>query len=184
MKFCSDCGGTLSFRVPADDDRQRYVCDSCEAVHYINPRMVVGILPTWEGKVLLCKRAIEPRHGFWTLPAGFLENGETSEQGARRETWEEARAQVKDTSLYCVFDLPHISQIYLFYRAELAEASFAAGPESLDVALFEQDEIPWDRLAFPVMGRVLKHYFADRALECYPVRHVEMLFNRFRETRK
>jgi ADP-ribose pyrophosphatase YjhB (NUDIX family) len=184
MRFCSDCGGRLSFRIPEDDDRERFICDACETIHYINPRMVVGILPTWQDKVLLCQRAIEPRHGFWTLPAGFLENGESSEQGARRETWEEARATVQETSLYCLFDLPHISQIYLFYRAELADENFAPGPESLDVKLVRQDEIEWDKLAFPVMGRVLKHYFADREKGRYPVRHIEMLFNRHRKTRK
>lgn len=183
MKYCSDCGATLSFKIPPDDDRPRFVCDDCDTVHYINPRVIVGILPTYEGKVLMCKRAIEPRHGFWTLPAGFLENGESSEQGARRETWEEARATVGETTLYSIFDLPHISQIYMFYRAELLTPSFEAGPESLDVKLCDENEVDWDNLAFPVINRALKHYFLDRANEKYPVRRIEMLFNRHRKTR-
>lgn len=164
MKFCSICGTSVSWVVPADDNRERHVCDnsSCKTVHYQNPKVITGCLPTWGDKVLLCKRAIEPRHGYWTLPAGFLENGETTEEGAFRESWEEAKASLQSASLYTLFDLPYINQIYFFYRAELADQNFGAGEESLDVRLFSEDEIPWAELAFPVVEDTLKYYFEDR----------------------
>lgn len=164
MKFCSICGTSVSWVVPADDNRERHVCDnsSCKTVHYQNPKVITGCLPTWGDKVLLCKRAIEPRHGYWTLPAGFLENGETTEEGAFRESWEEAKASLQSASLYTLFDLPYINQIYFFYRAELADQNFSAGEESLDVRLFSEDEIPWAELAFPVVEDTLKYYFEDR----------------------
>jgi len=174
MKFCSDCGSSVSFRVPPDDDRERHVCDSCGIVHYQNPRVVVGCLPMAGDKVLLCRRAIHPRKGYWTLPAGFLENGETSLQGAMRETWEEARARVANASLYTVYDLPHISQLYLFYRADLLDDGYAAGPESLEVGLFTEKDIPWNELAFPVVVDTLRRYFGDRSSSRFPV-HCEVI---------
>ena len=161
MRFCSACGAEVSLRIPPADDRERHVCGSCETVHYQNPKIVVGCLPVWEDRVLLCRRAIAPRLGFWTLPAGFMENSETTLEGARRETWEEARARTEDETLYTLFDLPHISQVYMFFRAQLIGPAFASGPESSEVALFTEAEIPWSELAFPVVSATLEHYFAD-----------------------
>lgn len=178
MKFCSDCGKTVSSKVPAGDNRERFVCDGCEVVHYVNPRVVAGCLPVFENQVLLCQRAIAPRAGYWTLPAGFLENGETIVAGATRETLEEANAEVSNLDLYTVFSLPHISQIYLFYRAELAVPEFSPGFESTEVALFHEQDIPWDELAFPVIRETLEHYFADRDIGIYPVRTQDVIVNR------
>lgn len=171
MKFCSQCGGLVTQRVPEGDNRLRFVCAQCQLIHYQNPRIVAGCLPVWGDQVLLCRRAIEPRRGYWTLPAGFMENGETMAQAAVRETLEEACARVKDLSLYTLFDLPHISQVYLFFRAELVDLDFAAGAESLEVRLFHESDIPWSELAFPTVGRTLECFFADRLQHTYPVRH-------------
>lgn len=146
------------------------MCEHCDTVHYQNPRVVTGCLVTWEDQVLLCKRDIDPRRGYWTLPAGFLENGETAEAGALRETWEEARAEVALEDLYTLFSLPHISQIYMFYRGRLKEPSFAAGEESQAVALFREPDIPWDELAFPVVRETLEHYFRDRRERSFRIR--------------
>lgn len=170
MRYCSDCGAEVALRIPPADDRERFVCTACETIHYQNPRIVVGCLPIWEERVLLCRRAIAPRHGFWTLPAGFMENAETTLEGARRETWEEARAPIGNAELYTVFDLPHINQVYMFYRASLPRAEFAPGPESLEVGLFAEAEIPWAELAFPVVSATLEHFFEDRRRGVYPVR--------------
>jgi ADP-ribose pyrophosphatase YjhB (NUDIX family) len=170
MKYCSDCGQTVSKKIPEGDSQPRYVCDDCDTIHYQNPRIIVGTIPIIGEKVLLCRRAIEPRKGFWTLPAGFMENGETTLQGALRESWEEARANLANESLYRLFDLPYINQVYIFYRADLVDHSFSAGPESLDVALFTEDEIPWDEIAFPVVTDTLKELFEDRKTGVYPVR--------------
>ena len=162
MKFCSDCAGEIQFETPQDDNRKRAVCRQCGTIHYSNPKVIAGCLPVWQDKVLLCKRAIEPRKGYWTLPAGFLENNESIEDGAHRETWEEAEAKVTGSELYTVFSLPHISQIYVFYKGELIDGQYGVGSESLESALFCESEIPWDNLAFPVITDTLKHYFADR----------------------
>ncbi|MBP8926531.1 MAG: NUDIX hydrolase [Pseudomonadales bacterium] len=169
MKFCSSCGRELARRVPVNDDRERLVCDHCATVHYQNPRVVVGCLPIWEERVLLCRRAIAPRRGYWTLPAGFMENSESTLEGALRETWEEARARVTGESLYTIFDLPHISQVYVFYRARLSALEYSAGPESSAVELFAEDEIPWGELAFPVINVTLERFFEDRQRGEYPV---------------
>lgn len=171
MKFCSLCGATVVQRIPDGDNRLRYVCDACHTVHYQNPRIVAGSLPVWDGQVLLCRRAIAPRLGYWTLPAGFMENGETLAQAAPRETEEEANARIGDLQLYTLFDLPHISQVYLFFRAELLDLDFSAGDESLEVRLFDEAEIPWSELAFPTIGRTLECYFSDRREGCFPVRN-------------
>jgi ADP-ribose pyrophosphatase YjhB (NUDIX family) len=171
MKFCSQCAHPLSQSIPAGDNRLRFVCDGCGCVHYQNPNIVAGCLPVWGDQVLLCRRAIEPRLGFWTLPAGFMENGETLEQAACRETDEEACARVSNLSLYTLFDLPHINQVHVFFRAQLADLDFASGIESLETRLFSQNEIPWSDLAFPTVGRTLECYFADRLENRYPVRN-------------
>jgi ADP-ribose pyrophosphatase YjhB (NUDIX family) len=178
MKFCSSCGNAVTRRIPPGDDRERFVCEGCAAVHYQNPRVVTGCLAVHESRVLLCRRAIAPRIGMWTLPAGFLENGETTTEGARRETWEEARANVEIEGLYTVFNLPHISQIYMFFRAQLVALEFAAGPESQEVALFDEATIPWDELAFPVVRDTLQLYFEDRRHNHFPVRVNDIVIRR------
>ncbi|MCP3663947.1 MAG: NUDIX hydrolase [Gammaproteobacteria bacterium] len=162
MKYCSSCGQNVSLKMPEGDNRHRFVCDDCGTIHYQNPNMVTGCIPEWEDKILLCRRAIEPRHGYWTLPAGFMENRETADQGAARETLEEACAHVQIDQLYTLFNLPHISQVYLIYRGQLLNQDFAPGEESLEVKLFSEDEIPWDELAFQVVHETLKLYFKDR----------------------
>ncbi len=171
MKFCSQCGNTVTRMIPAGDNRMRHVCGHCATVHYENPRIVAGCLPVWGDQVLLCRRAIEPRRGYWTLPAGFMENGETTEQAAARETLEEACARVRNLNLYTLFDLPHISQVYMMFRAELVDLDFAVGEESLEVRLFEESQIPWSELAFPTIGRTLECFFADRRQNLFPVRN-------------
>jgi ADP-ribose pyrophosphatase YjhB (NUDIX family) len=170
MKYCSSCGNSVARRVPNGDNRERFVCDACGTIHYQNPKIVTGCLPVYRDQVLLCRRAIAPRSGLWTLPAGFLENGETSTQGAIRETLEEACANVAVEGLYTVFNLPHISQVYMFFRAELLDLDFRPGWESTDVRLFHEHEIPWNELAFPVIVDTLRHYFADRSSGVFPVR--------------
>ncbi len=162
MKFCSQCGEAVVFRIPEGDNRKRFLCESCGTIHYQNPRIITGCLAIWKDQVLLCQRSIQPRSGFWTLPAGFLENGETAKAGAERETWEEARARVANIELYTMFSLPHISQIYLFYRAQLIDGVFASGEETDAVSLFQEADVPWDELAFPVIRDTLQHYFRDR----------------------
>ena len=170
MKFCSQCGHSVSQHIPQGDSRLRYVCDHCQTIHYQNPNIVAGCLPTWGTQVLLCRRAIEPRKGYWTLPAGFMENGETVEQAARRETLEEACAKVENLAIYTLIDVPHINQVHVFYRAELLTPDFAAGEESLEVRLFDEADIPWSELAFRTVSRTLECFFADRQGDTYPVR--------------
>jgi len=172
MIYCSNCGARVIRKVPDGDDRSRYVCESCATVHYTNPKIVAGCIPEWRGQLLLCRRAIEPRHGLWTLPAGFMEDGESTEQAAARETWEEARARVENLTLYGVFSIPHISQVYMMFRASLQAEEFAPGPESLEVTLFEKHEIPWDQLAFPVVKLTLEKYCRDTGSNEFGV-HVE-----------
>jgi ADP-ribose pyrophosphatase YjhB (NUDIX family) len=170
MKYCSECGAKLIREIPDGDNRERYVCSSCSVIHYQNPKIIVGTLPVAGDKVLLCRRAIEPRKGFWTLPAGFMENGETTLAGAQRETSEEAEASIINESLYRLFDLPYINQVYIFYRGELANNQYGTGPESMDAALFAEDEIPWQEIAFPVVAETLREYFLDRKAGLFPVR--------------
>jgi ADP-ribose pyrophosphatase YjhB (NUDIX family) len=170
MNFCTSCGSAVELRIPEGDDRERHVCVSCELIHYSNPRVIVGCLPVYDDRVLLCWRAIEPRRDYWTVPAGFMENGETTLQGAARETWEEARARVSNLELYRVFDVPYISQVYMFYRCDLERGEYGVGPESLETVLFTERDVPWERIAFPVVRETLEDYFADRVNGVYPVR--------------
>ena len=172
MKFCHQCAGPLVFRIPQGDDKPRFCCPDCDSVFYQNPKNVVGTLPVYGDKVLLCKRAIQPRIGKWTLPAGYMENGESSLAGALRETEEEAGASVlvQDDSLYTLFNLPSINQVYMFFRAELVNLDFAAGAESAAVELFSEEEIPWNEIAFPVVKSTLEHYFQDLRRNKFPVR--------------
>ena len=165
MNFCNHCGSPVQIAVPDGDNRPRHVCtaDDCGMVHYQNPNIVAGCLIEHEERLLLCRRAIEPRYGLWTLPAGFLENGESVEEGARRETREEATAEVEILQLYSMFSLTHINQVYMLFRARLQESGgYAAGEESLDVRLFDEAGIPWEQIAFPVIHQTLRHYFEDR----------------------
>lgn len=163
MKFCTRCGHAVEFKVPPGDSLPRYVCPACHTIHYENPRIVVGAIPVHDGRVLLCRRAIEPRHGYWTLPAGFMENGETTAEGAARETLEEAGAVVQIGQLFSILDIPHAHQVHMFFLAELSEPVFDAGSESLEVLLFAEDEVPWAELAFRSVSTSLRWYFQDRA---------------------
>jgi ADP-ribose pyrophosphatase YjhB (NUDIX family) len=178
VKYCSSCGQPVDRRIPNGDNRERFICDACGTIHYQNPKIVTGCLPIYQDQVLLCKRAIQPRSGLWTLPAGFLENGETSTEGAARETLEEACANVSIEGLYTVFNLPHISQVYMFFRAVLLDLNFRPGWESTDVRLFSEHEIPWDELAFPVVRDTLQHYFRDRSSGVYPVRVGDIIYEK------
>jgi len=178
VKYCSSCGQSVGLRIPSGDNRERFVCDACGTIHYQNPKIVTGCLPVYGDQVLLCRRAIQPRAGLWTLPAGFLENGETSTDGAIRETLEEACANVSIEGLYAVFNLPHISQVYMFFRASLLDLDFKPGFESTDVRLFQEHEIPWNELAFPVVRDTLQHYFNDRTSGIYPVRVGDIVYER------
>ncbi|MBX2811252.1 MAG: NUDIX hydrolase [Myxococcales bacterium] len=150
--------GPRELRIPDGDDRERLLCPDCGYIAYENPKIVVGAVVEHEAQILLCKRAIEPRVGYWTLPAGFLEMGESPEDGTRREAWEEARARLELTGLLAVYSLARISQVQLIYRASLADPSFAPGPESQEVALFPWDSLPWDALAFPTVTWALERY--------------------------
>jgi ADP-ribose pyrophosphatase YjhB (NUDIX family) len=163
MKYCSHCASKLTIKIPPDDSRERHVCEACGSIHYQNPRNVVGSIPIYDKQVLLCRRAIEPRHGYWTLPAGFMELGESTSHGAARETFEEAGAQVEMGPLYSLLNVPHAEQVHLFYLAKMTSSQFCAGEESLEVALFHEHEIPWAELAFPTVKQTLEWFFADRA---------------------
>jgi ADP-ribose pyrophosphatase YjhB (NUDIX family) len=183
MKFCQHCAAPVIHKVPPGDDKLRYCCIDCDVVFYENPKNIVGTLPVFKDKVLLCRRAIEPRYGLWTLPAGFLENGETTLQGAVRETLEEAGARIRaeDCELYTLFNLPYINQVYFFFLTTLRTPDFHAGTESLEVALFAEDEIPWDALAFQVVKVTLEQYFADRRSAQFPVRMFDMQYSTERQ---
>jgi ADP-ribose pyrophosphatase YjhB (NUDIX family) len=171
MKFCSQCGSRVTARVPEGDDRQRFVCDRCGTIHYQNPKMVVGCIPEWEDRILLCKRSIEPKLGKWTIPAGYLENGETVNEGAKRETLEEAGARVENLQPYALMSIAYISQVYLIFRARLKATDFAPGPESSEVKLYSEGEIPWDDLAFMVVRETLRRYFRDRPTGSFPLQN-------------
>ena len=167
MKFCSNCGAPVALKVPPGDSLPRYMCDGCNTIHYQNPRMVVGCIAEWEDKILLCRRAIEPRYGLWTVPAGYMENGETTYQGALRETLEEANARVEIGPLYALYNIPHISQVYILFRARLLHFDVRAGAETLEAKLFAESEIPWDQIAFATVRNTLTHYYSDRKLGEY-----------------
>ncbi|MDD2721538.1 MAG: NUDIX hydrolase [Gallionella sp.] len=162
MKFCSACGATVELRIPVDDNRLRHICTACGIIHYQNPKMVIGSIPVWDDKVLLCRRAIEPRYGFWTLPGGFMENGESTSQAAIRETLEEAQARIEIEGLYSMYSLPYVNQVHMLFRARLLDLDFGPGEESLEVKLFSEAEIPWDELAFRPVRYSLEHYYTER----------------------
>ena len=168
MNFCSNCGDAVKFCTPAGDDRPRYLCESCGTIHYENPKIVVGCIPEKDRKILLCRRAIEPRSGKWTLPAGYLENGETVAQGAQRETFEETGANIQILAPYALFNICYVNQIYLMFRARLIDETIKAGSESTEVRLFLEEDIPWDQIAFTVIEKSLRLYFKDRTTGSYP----------------
>lgn len=176
MKFCIECGtDSVTHKIPLGDNRHRFICSTCQYIHYVNPRMICGTLPIHDDKVLLCKRDIEPQKGLWTLPAGFMENGETIEAAAARETFEEAMAISENSELYCIFSLPHINQVHIFYRCSIKDGHFGAGSETQDAALFSMDDIPWDQLAFKTVIRCLQRYQNDRKLQTFPVRAEDII---------
>ena len=162
INFCSQCAAPVHLQVPPGDSLARHVCSQCGAIHYQNPKLVVGTLPVWQDSVLLCRRAIEPRRDKWTLPAGFMENNETMAEAALRETVEEACARVELGDIYTLISVPHISQVHAIYRARLLDLDFAPGAETLEVKLFTEAEIPWPELAFRTIAQSLRHYFEDR----------------------
>jgi ADP-ribose pyrophosphatase YjhB (NUDIX family) len=170
IKFCTICGSPTFLEIPPEDDHVRAVCSVCGLVHYNNPKMVVGCIPEWQGKVLLCKRNIEPRIGKWTLPAGYLENGESVQAGAVRETREEALAEVKLLGPYRLFNILFVDQVYFMFRAAMTSDQFGPTTESSEVRLFDEKDIPWDKIAFEVIRQTLEHYFADRRKGRYPFR--------------
>lgn len=174
MKYCSECGAQVTLEIPSGDNRPRYTCRQCETIHYSNPKIVAGCLPVWKDRILLCKRAIEPRHGLWTLPAGFMENDESTVEAAMRETMEEAGARVEVRDLYTMISLTHINQVYMMFLADMTDTDFTPGTESLEVELFSENEIPWDQLAFPVIEETMRLYFADRAGGNFKTRVGEM----------
>ena len=163
MNFCDQCGARVERRTPPGDHLPRYVCTACGTIHYENPKLVVGCVPEHDGRILLCKRAIEPRRGYWTVPAGFMENNETLQQAAARESQEEALADVKIGSLLTVVHVLHAHQVHVFFRATLPRAEFAPGPESLETELVRPEDIPWDDIAFPSTTFTLQRYLEDRA---------------------
>lgn len=162
MKYCSTCGVQVVVKIPLGDNLPRFVCERCNTIHYQNPKIVVGCIPEWEEQILLCRRAIEPGHGLWTIPAGFMEKDETTKEAAARETMEEAKALVNVTSLFAVFSIPIVSQVYLIFRGTLHAPDFGVGQESLEVRMFKEQEIPWTNLAFQVVHEILKRYYEDR----------------------
>ena len=162
IRHCKACGAATEYRIPADDNRERATCTGCGAVHYENPLNVVGTVPAWQDQVLLCRRNIEPRHGYWTLPAGFMELGETAAEGALRETVEEAGAHIELGPLFTFLNVVRVGQLHLYFRARLLDTDFAPGPETIEAQLFREDQIPWDELAFRTVRETLKHYFEDR----------------------
>ena len=164
IKHCKVCGGTAVYAVPADDNRERATCTVCSTIHYENPNNVVGTVPHWNDQVLRCRRNIEPRHGFWTLPAGFMEMGESTAEGAVRETIEEAGAHIELQELFTVLNVVRVGQLHLYYRARLLDTEFDPGPETIEARLFREDEVPWDELAFRTVRETLKRYFEDRRL--------------------
>ena len=169
MNFCSECGNSVEIKIPEGDNRPRHVCPKCDTIHYSNPYIVTGCLPVYGSQILLCRRAIEPRYGLWTLPAGFMENAESLEQGAIRESEEEANANVDDLQLYSVISLPYINQVYMLFRATLLDENFSAGEESLEVKLFDEKDIPWEKLAFRTIKSTLEHFFEDRPKGHFPL---------------
>jgi len=174
VNFCPCCASPLVERVPPGDDRPRHVCDACGAIHYSNPKIVAGCVPTWEHRVLMCRRAIAPRKGLWTLPAGFMENGETTQAAAAREALEEANARVEVGDLYRYINIPRISQVYVLFLARLLDDAVTPGAESLEVELMTEQQIPWAEIAFPSIEVTLRHFFAERREGAFTTRVLDV----------
>lgn len=175
MNYCSNCGQPVSIKVPAGDNRPRYVCAACDTIHYQNPLLVVGAVPVWEDRILLCRRAIEPRLGYWTLPAGFMENDETLQEGAARETREEALADIEVGALFAAINVVHVNQVHVMFLARMRSPAFGPGEESLECQLLTEDQIPWQEIAFPSVRYTLERFFDDRrkgdfSLHCTDIR--------------
>ena len=169
MKYCAECGSATENKIPEGDNRPRDCCTVCDLIHYTNPKIICGTIPVRGESVLLCKRAIEPRYGKWTLPGGFMENGETVSQGAFRETTEETNTEVEMGELYAIFNVPQINQVYMLYLAKVVADDYSSTSESLDVKFFAENEIPWDDLAFPFVPKVLKNFFSDLEKGDFPL---------------
>jgi ADP-ribose pyrophosphatase YjhB (NUDIX family) len=165
MNFCNQCGARVVLRIPPGDNLPRYVCDACGTIHYQNPKLVVGCVPEYDGEIVLCRRAIEPRRGFWTVPAGFYENNETLQQAAARESREEALIDVEVGPLLCIAHAMYANQVHVFFRGRMKSASHGAGVESLETKLVRPEDIPWSELAFPSTDFALRCYLDDRAGE-------------------
>ena len=163
MRFCCYCASPVVSRVPPGDSLPRWICDECGEIHYQNPKLVLGTIPEYQGRILLCRRAIEPRYGYWTLPAGFMENDETASQAALRETLEEAGARIELGAPFSLISVPRVNQVHLFYRAKLLHLDFKPGEETLEVALLEEARIPWNDIAFRTVATTLKRWFEDRS---------------------
>ena len=174
VQYCSTCGAGVEKGIPPGDDHPRYICTACGSIHYQNPKLVVGCIPEYQDHILLCKRDIEPRRGKWTLPAGFLENGETVREGALRETYEEARVRVEIIAPFRLFDLAFVNQLYLMFRASMTVPDFSPTPESSEVRLVLEKDIPWEEIAFPVIEKTLRHYFRDRINGHFPFQSLEL----------
>ncbi|MBF0264637.1 MAG: NUDIX hydrolase [Gammaproteobacteria bacterium] len=172
MNFCSLCGNKVILKIPEGDNLERYVCQSCHQIHYQNPNIVAGVLPTWKDQVLLCKRAIEPRYGLWTLPAGFMENGESIEQAARREAYEEATVQFENVKLYLLISLPHINQVYMMFQGEMSKQQANPGVETLETRLYKKNDIPWENLAFDVIKLTLEYFYQDKKQGKFQFRNI------------
>ncbi len=181
MKFCPTCGHEVHQSIPPGDNRPRYGCAHCGTIHYQNPNLVLGTIPEWEGKVLLCRRAIEPRYGYWTLPAGFMENGETTAEGATRETVEEAGARIELGAPFSMIDVPDVNQVHVFFRARMLDPELDPGTESLEARLFAEPEIPWEQIAFRTVEQTLRWFFADRASGSWSM-HVSAIRHRPRRS--
>lgn len=176
IKHCKSCGTAVTYRVPDDGDtRERAVCPSCHTIHYENPLNVVGTVPVWGDKVLLCKRNIEPRLGKWTLPAGFMELGETVAQGAARETVEEAGAQFEMQDIFSIMNVVRVGQVHFFFRAQLTSDQFDPGHETMEARLFAEHEVPWDEIAFRTVKETLQHYFADAKSKQFKLHQVDIV---------
>lgn len=169
MKYCTECGGSLSQCASGVTDALRYQCSVCARIQYQNPTIIAGCVVECDGKVLLCKRAIAPRIGTWTLPAGFMEVGESIEEAAVRETYEETNAAVEIDSIYSVFHVDVMDQVYIIYRATMSDTNFSAGEESLEVALFSREDIPWNNLFYPAINDILERFLSDLTRGCSSV---------------
>jgi ADP-ribose pyrophosphatase YjhB (NUDIX family) len=174
LQYCTACGSGVEKGIPPGDEHPRYICSACGNIHYQNPKLVVGCIPEYQERILLCRRDIEPCRGKWTLPAGFLENGETVREGALRETYEEARVRVEIVAPYRLFDLAFVNQLYLMFRARIEVPEFGPTPESSEVRLVPEREIPWEDIAFPVIEKTLRHYFRDRIYGRFPFQSLEL----------